>query len=55
MGLKEMKKLLHNKKAASKLKRSPTKWEKVFELYIRQGTDNNNMQGAQKIPSKSVT
>jgi mitochondrial fission protein ELM1 len=33
----------------SKLKRPPTEWEKnIFQLYIRQGTDNQTIQGAQK-------
>jgi hypothetical protein len=38
------------KEMVSKLKRPSTKWEKIFasQLYIRQGTDNHNIQGAQK-------
>jgi hypothetical protein len=33
----------------SKLKRPPTEWEKnLCQLYIRQGTDNQNIPGAQK-------
>jgi hypothetical protein len=32
-----------------KLKRLPTKWEKnLCQLYIRRGTDNKDIQGAQK-------
>jgi hypothetical protein len=33
MGLKKVKKLLHNKKMVSKLKRPPTEWEKIFASY----------------------
>jgi hypothetical protein len=37
------------KEMVSKLKRPPTEWEKIFcWLLIRQRTDNQNMQGAQK-------
>jgi hypothetical protein len=31
MGLHEIKKLLHTKEMVSKLKRSPTEWEKIFD------------------------
>jgi hypothetical protein len=32
------------KEMVSKLKRSPTEWEKIFcQLYIRQRTDNQNI------------
>jgi hypothetical protein len=34
MGLQKIKKLLHNKKMVSKLKRPPTEWEKIFSNYI---------------------
>jgi hypothetical protein len=33
MGLYEIKKLLHNKKMVSKLKKPPTEWEKIFASY----------------------
>jgi hypothetical protein len=33
MGLRKIKKLPHNKKMVSKLKRPPTEWEKVFANY----------------------
>jgi hypothetical protein len=37
------------KEMVSKLKRLPTEWEKnLCQLYIRQGTNNQNIQGAQK-------
>jgi hypothetical protein len=33
MGLHEVKKLLHNKRNVSKLKRPPTEWKKIFVSY----------------------
>jgi hypothetical protein len=37
------------KEMVSKLKRPPTKWEKIFASYtIRQRIDNQNIQEAQK-------
>jgi hypothetical protein len=33
MGLYEIKKLLHNKRMVSKLKRLPTEWKKIFASY----------------------
>jgi hypothetical protein len=33
MGLHKIKKLLHNKRNVSKLKRPPTEWEKIFASY----------------------
>jgi hypothetical protein len=30
------------------LKRPSTEWKKICQLYIRQGTDNQSIQGAQK-------
>jgi hypothetical protein len=33
MGLHKIKKLLHNKRMVSKLKRPPTEWEKIFASY----------------------
>jgi hypothetical protein len=59
MGLYEIEKPFHNKKMATKLKRLPTEWERnICQLYIRQGTDNQNIQGAQKTkppPKKLIT
>jgi hypothetical protein len=46
MELHEIKMLLHNKEMFSKLEKPPIKWEKnLYQLYIRQGTDNQNLQG----------
>jgi hypothetical protein len=45
MELHKIKKLLHKKRMVSKLRRTSTEWEKI---YIRQRTDNQNIQGAQK-------
>jgi hypothetical protein len=37
------------KEMVSKLKRLPTEWEKnLCQLYIRQGNNNQNIEGAQK-------
>jgi hypothetical protein len=33
MGLHKTKKLLHNKRMVSKLRRPPTEWEKIFASY----------------------
>jgi hypothetical protein len=33
MGLRKIKKLLHKKEMISKVKRSPTEWEKIFASY----------------------
>jgi hypothetical protein len=41
----------------SKLKRPPTKWEKIFANYtrdIKQGTDNQNIQGTQNLNSPKI-
>jgi hypothetical protein len=49
MGLHEIQNLCTTKEAVSKLKRLPTEWEKnLCWLYIRQGTENKNIYGAQK-------
>jgi hypothetical protein len=45
MALHEIKKLLHNKEMVSKLNRVG---ENIRWLYIRQKTDNQNIQGTQK-------
>jgi hypothetical protein len=34
---------------ASKLKRLPKEWENNSQLYLRQGTDNQNILGVQKL------
>jgi hypothetical protein len=49
----KLKSFCTTKEMASKLKRVPTEWEKIF---ARQGTDYQNIQGAQKTktPSKSM-
>jgi hypothetical protein len=39
---------------ASKLKRLPTEWEKTSQLYLRQGTDNQNILGVQKLNSPKI-
>jgi hypothetical protein len=44
MGLHEIKKICTTREMVCKLKRPPTAWRK----YIRQKTDNQNIQGAQK-------
>jgi hypothetical protein len=36
------------KEMVSKLKRPPRVGENIFQLYIRQRTDNQNIQGTQK-------
>jgi hypothetical protein len=49
MGLHEIEKLLHNKTNFSKIEDSVHRMEENFcQLYIRQGTDNQNIHGAQK-------
>jgi hypothetical protein len=43
MGLYGIKIFCTTKEMVSKLKRTPTEWEKIFAiLYIRQGTNNQN-------------
>jgi hypothetical protein len=45
----KLKSLCTTKEMISKLKRTPTEWEKnLCQIYIRQGTDNQNKKGAQK-------
>jgi hypothetical protein len=50
MGCHKIKKLYTTKELIFKLKRPPTHrmGENIFQLYIRQRTDNQNIQGAQK-------
>jgi hypothetical protein len=64
MGLHKIKRLLHNKEMASKLKRPHTEWEKIFasytsdkrlitrenicQLYIRKRAHNQNIQGTKQ-------
>jgi hypothetical protein len=40
----KFKNLCTAKQMVSKLKRTPTQWEKIFASYIRQRTDNQNIQ-----------
>jgi hypothetical protein len=44
----KLKSFCSTKEMVSKLKRTPTEWEKYFRLHIRQRTDNQNIQGTQK-------
>jgi hypothetical protein len=46
----KLKSFCTTKEMVSKLKRTPTEWKKIFAsyIYIRQKTDNQNIQGAQK-------
>jgi hypothetical protein len=45
----KLKSFYTTKEMVSKLKRPPTEWEKnLCQLHIRQRTDNQNIQGAQK-------
>jgi hypothetical protein len=48
MGLPEIKKLCIAKEMVSKLKRTPRVGKIILCLYIRQRTDNQNIQGAQE-------
>jgi hypothetical protein len=53
----KLKSFCTTKEIISKLKRLPTKWEKIFASYIHQGTDNQNIQEEQetKFSKKSMT
>jgi hypothetical protein len=56
MGLHEIKKLLHNKRNGLQIEEATHRMgENLCQLYIRQGTDNQNIQGAQKtkLPQKT--
>jgi hypothetical protein len=45
----KLKSFFATKEIVSKLKSPPTEWEKnLYQLYIRQETDNQNIQGPQK-------
>jgi hypothetical protein len=44
----KLKRFCTMKEIFSKLKRPPTEWEKYLLVYMRQRTDNKNIQGAQK-------
>jgi hypothetical protein len=45
----KLKSFCSTKEMVSKLKRPPMEWEKnLCQQYIRQRTDNQNIQGAQK-------
>jgi hypothetical protein len=45
----KLKSFCTTKEIASKLKRPPTEWEKIFARYTSDKTDNQNIQGAQKL------
>jgi predicted translin family RNA/ssDNA-binding protein len=53
MGLHEIKKLLHNKKMISKLKRPLTEWEKIFASYTSK-TDNQIYRELKKLNSPKI-
>jgi hypothetical protein len=58
IGLYEIKKLLHNKRIGLQIKEVTHKMgENLYQLNIRQGTDNQYVQGVQKtnLPKKSMT
>jgi hypothetical protein len=44
----KLKNFCTTKEMFSKLKRSPTKWEKIYSRYIRQRTYNQNIRGELK-------
>jgi hypothetical protein len=44
----KLKSFCTTKEMVSKLKRPPTVGENICQLYIRQRTDNQNIQGAQR-------
>jgi hypothetical protein len=44
----KLKSFCTKKEMVSELKRLPTEWEKIFASYIRQKTNNQNMQENQK-------
>jgi hypothetical protein len=51
----KLKSFCTTKDMVSKLKGPPTEWEKIFaSLYISLRTDNQNIQGAQKINSPKI-
>jgi hypothetical protein len=54
MGLHKIKNSCITKEMVSKLKRPPRVGENIFQLYIRQRTDNQNIQGAQKLNSLKI-
>jgi hypothetical protein len=50
MELHEIKKFLHNKKMVTRLEKQTAEWEKnICQLYICQGINYQNIQGAQKL------
>jgi hypothetical protein len=54
MGLHEIKKLLHNKRKVSKLKRLPHRMgENLCQSYIREGTDIQNIHEAPNLNSQN--
>jgi hypothetical protein len=54
MGLHKIKSFFTTKEMVSKLKRPPRVGENICQVYIRQKTDNQNMQGAQKLNSLKI-
>jgi translation elongation factor EF-Tu-like GTPase len=54
MGLHKIKTLCTTKEMVSKLKRSPRVGENICQLHIRQRTDNQNIQRAQKLNSAKI-
>jgi hypothetical protein len=55
MQLRKIKKLLHNKRKGLETKETTHRvGENICQLYIRQRTDNQNIQGAQKLNSAKI-
>jgi repressor of nif and glnA expression len=55
MGLHEIKKLLYNKRNGFQIEEATHRMgENSYHLYVRQGTDNQNMQVAQKTKLKKI-
>jgi hypothetical protein len=51
----KLKSFCSTKLMLSKLKRQPIEWEEIFASYTsRQGTDNQNIQGTQKLNSLKI-
>jgi hypothetical protein len=54
MGLHEIKTFCTTKEMFYKLKRLPTEWEKMFDCYMSDEINNQNIQGASKLNSKDI-
>jgi hypothetical protein len=51
----KFKKLLHNKRNGHQIEEAPHRMgENLCQLYIRQGSDNQNIHGAQKLNSQNI-